>query len=819
MGLRSADMVLPGRYSAGMNVDRKSIEILEFPKIREILANHTSFPASRQLALELTPARPVDRVALLLQQSAEARYLLSVYPGLSIGEAVDVREAVRSASKGIVLEPETLTDVQKTLAGGRHLRADMSKVRERVPSLWSIAEHLEEMPDLEHRISISIGSRGEVLDSASPQLAELRHQARSLRQRLLNRLQSIIESPAGRRFIQEPIITEREGRYVILVKEEMRHEARGIIHDVSRSEATVFVEPYAAVEMGNELKEVLIEEKREVERILADLSVRIGARAEDITRSVTGMADLDLALAKARYAASVGATEPVVTPARTAPSQGAADDGGALRLVNARHPLLRGEVVPLTVSIGRDFDILVITGPNTGGKTVALKTIGLLTLMAHAGMPIPASDGSCIPLFDNVFADIGDEQSIERTLSTFSWHMGNIVRIIEHCSRSSLVLLDELGTSTDPAEGAALARAILLHLLSRGTMTVATTHYGDLKVFAHRTDGIENASLDFDPVTLTPTYHLTVGAPGGSNALAVASRLGLPQEVIDTAREMLGKGSEQMETLLDDLMGEKHRIAAQRRELEADKEETEKLRRDLEAQLQEMKAREKELIREARSRLEAEIGQLERDIRQAASELKKKRSKEKVEEARKAIAALREEMASQRWRTAEEQATSEQEPEEEEAPVETMAPGDSVWLKNMRLWGTIVTVSEDGSAVDVQVGHARLRLERDEVSKSQPQEETLPSQASVVHRGRRGTVMSLELDLRGKRADDIPPQLDRYLNDAFLDEFKQVRIIHGFGTGAVRRIVRDFLASHPLVKSFRYGGKGEGGDGVTVVEL
>ena len=398
------------------------------------------------------------------------------------------------------------------------------------PSLWDIADRIVELPALENEIGRCITPTGEIMDSASAKLGELRHRLKETRQQLLDRLEAIMRSPRGRRFIQASFVAEREGRYVIPVKSESRKEIRGIVHDISNTGATVFVEPWTTVEMGNEMRELTIEETREVERILLELSTEIGAHEAEISQDVELLAELDLILAKARFAGKFKAAEPHIAT------------DGVLRLDNARHPLLKGKAVPLSMEIGQDYSILVITGPNTGGKTVALKTIGLLTLMAQAGMPIPASEESSIPIFDGVFSDIGDEQSIEQTLSTFSSHMGNIVRIIGASTEKSLVLLDELGTSTDPNEGAALARAILLHFLSRKTIAVATTHYSDLKIFAHTTPGLRNASLDFNPVTLAPTYHLTMGIPGGSNALAIASQLGLPPEIVSKAREMLTKG-------------------------------------------------------------------------------------------------------------------------------------------------------------------------------------------------------------------------------------------------------------------------------------
>ena len=356
---------------------------------------------------------------------------------------------------------------------------------------------------------------------------------REVRQEVLTHLQAIITSPRGRKIVQEPIITEREGRYVIPVKVESRRQIKGIVHDVSNTEATVFIEPWTTTDTQNELRQLVAEEKDEIERILRTLSAEAGAFEGEITRNIELIAEIDLALAKARYAREAKATEPIiVAAARSAKAEGA-EPGGVLRLVEARHPLLKKKAVPLSVEIGRDFSVLVITGPNTGGKTVALKTIGLLSLMAQAGLPIPAQAESRIPVFDGVYADIGDEQSIEQTLSTFSWHIGNIVHIINNATAQSLVLLDELGTNTDPGEGSALGRSILLHFLSQRTMAVATTHYTELKALAHATDGMENAALDVDPVTMAPTYHLTVGIPGGSNALATASRLGLPEEIVD----------------------------------------------------------------------------------------------------------------------------------------------------------------------------------------------------------------------------------------------------------------------------------------------
>ncbi|MCX5998203.1 MAG: Smr/MutS family protein, partial [Chloroflexi bacterium] len=402
-------------------------------------------------------------------------------------------------------------------------------------------------------------------------------------------------------------------------------------------------------------------------------------------------------------------------------------------------------------------------------------------------------------------------------LSTFSWHMGNVIRIIRDSTERSLVLLDELGTSNDPGEGAALAKAILLHFRSRKTMTVATTHYGELKVFAHTTPGPQKASLDFAPVTLRHPYHLTVGIPGGSNAMAIAAQLGLPAEIVAAAKEMQAKGTEGMETLLSNLMAQKEQLATLRGGLEKEKADAESARKHLDAELQRLADQKQSILQEARNRLDNEAAQLERQVRDAALELKQVKSRERIENARKALAALRQELGTQTWQTSQKGATA------DAAGIgigSAISPGSRVWLKDMALWGTALSLSDDGSQVDVQLGHSRLRLSVADIEKTAPPAElTLPPDVALVQKDPRGRQVSRELDLRGKRADEVSPDLDAYLNDAFLSQMSQVRIIHGFGTGTVRQIVRDMLASHPLVKSFRYGEKAEGGDGVTVVEL
>jgi DNA mismatch repair protein MutS2 len=788
-------------------VDTKSLEMLEFHRIREILAGFTSFSASRELALNLEPLTDYDHVSLLLKQSAEARRLLSEAPDSSVGGVHDIREAARMAALGKILEPLTLVEVQQTLTASRQFRHSLSRQSKGFPRLWDIASGITEMPQLEEDIGNCLTPAAELLDSASPKLSTIRQRLKKAREHLLVHLDGIIKSSRGKRIIQEPIITEREGRYVIPIKMEHRKEIKGIVHDVSNTGATLFIEPWTTLELGNELRELVMEEKHEVERILRDLSLKVGAQESEIARNITLTAELDLALAKARYAYKARAVEPVLTNSSN-------DSPRILKLVEARHPLLGEKAVPLSVEMGRDFSILLITGPNMGGKTVALKTIGLLSLMTQTGLPIPASAESSVPVFDDMFADIGDEQSIERTLSTFSWHIGNIVRIINRATKMSLVLLDELGTSTDPAEGSALARSIMLYLLSRRIITVATTHYDDLKAFAHTTPGLENASLDFDPASRMPTYHLTVGIPGGSNALAIAAHLGLPADIVASAREMLSQGTQQLETLLADLADERQKLLATRQQLEEAGKEAERRNLELENRLRALKAEERQILQETRDRIVLEAADLQKEIRQAMTQLRREKTREGIEQAKKALAEMQERLKSEAWQTKAEGTIP-----GETADDSVIKVGDTVLIKEANLPATVLSVSVKTGQIEVQAGRAKLTLSLDSVAKTTAASgKTTPVFTPVTREISHRTVPR-ELDLRGKRADEVEPMLDSYLNSASLASLSEVRIIHGLGTGTVRQIVRELLSSHPLVKSFRPGERGEGGDGATVVRL
>jgi DNA mismatch repair protein MutS2 len=794
-------------------LDDRDLQLLEFHKVREILAGFTSFSGSRELALNLSPMTDGEQVALRLQQSAEARRLLSLCPDLDTSGVSDVRGVVRMASRGKVLEPLVLLEIRKTLDASRRLRSSVTDLIHELPLLGGIASEITDLAQLEHDIGQCLSPGGEVLDNASPRLASVRQRMRELRQQLLTQLEGIVRSPRRQKIIQEPIITEREGRFVIPIKSEWRREMKGIVHDVSNTGATLFIEPWTTLDMGNELRELIMEEKHEVERILVRLSSEVGAHESDISRNIDVIAEMDLALAKAKYAREARATEPIIVGASKGSESVGAGPPGSLRLVEARHPLLANKAVPLSVEIGRHFRGLVITGPNTGGKTVALKTIGLLSLMVQAGLPIPARAESTVPLFDGVFADIGDEQSIEQTLSTFSWHIGNIVRIIDKATEESLVLLDELGTNTDPGEGSALARSILLHLLSQRTMTVATTHYTELKALAHNTEGLQNASLDVDPVTMAPTYHLTVGVPGGSNALATASRLGLAPDIIDRARGMLAKGAQELEALLTHLMTEQNALECERQDLEKQTAEVRQRNVDLANRLQQLDEERGRIIKQTRDEIMLQSAELQRKVREATSELRKQRSRESIEQAKKVLAEVHEQLSADIWKV---RAV----PADDDAATRPITAGDTVWIREAGLQATVLSVSPDRGLIEVHAGKAKMTLSMGSVNRVTPF-------AGIGDERRTGAIThemsrrraSLELDLRGKRAEEVELAVEDYLNEASLANLSQVRIIHGIGTGTVRQIVRDLLSSHPLVTSFRPGGQGEGGDGVTIVSM
>lgn len=780
----------------------KDLALLEFPRIRSMIADYCSFELSREKASALDPSTDISRIHAWLKECAEARTLLEMEPGFSIFGLSDISQEVHSTELGRILETKKLAEIRRSLGVLRHLKSKLSETAAETPLLTTIAAEIGDYRRLEKNLERTISPEGELMSDASDKLTDIRRKLRHKRSEITDKLQHLIESESSRRFIQEPIITEREGRFSIAVKAEYKGEIKGIVHDVSNSGATVFVEPFAALESGNELKELEIAEGREIERILTELSAEIGRASKSILAGLESAAIIDLALAKALYARRAKAVEAVVY--QPSPSEPA-----VIKLDNARHPLLGGTAVPLSLELGRDYSILVITGPNTGGKTVALKTIGLLCLMAQAGLPVPAEPGTTLPVFNGIYADIGDEQSVQEALSTFSGHVSNIARILHHMGEGDLVLLDELGASTDPQEGSALARAILLRLHEMKVLGTATSHYADLKAFAHATAGMQNASFEFDPQTLEPTYQLTLGIPGGSNAIATAARFGMPESVIKAAKNMLEEGSRQLEKLLNELQAEKTRFGDLNKLLEREKADLTRQNQRLAEELRKIKDEKQTIIRNARDSIVEEMAVLQKELKQAHSLLKKERSFESLAMARKVSELARAQLKHGIWQQEAKDVST--------ADDNIIKIGDTVWLKEAEIEASVVDINQKSGQIEVAAGPVRFKLEKSGVVKiNGPKSKNTEKSIGIRSADK---YISLELDLRGKRADDIEPLLDEYLNSATSANLTEVRIIHGFGKGVVRDIVREQSARHPLVASFRSAPSDQGGDGATVLRL
>ncbi|GAP63343.1 DNA mismatch repair protein MutS2 [Ardenticatena maritima] len=793
-------------------LDAKSIETLELPKILERVAALTAFSAGRERALSLTPTNDPETVRRRLAETREARDLLARHPNARIGGARDIREEVEQAQKGGVLSPITLLDIRQTIIAGRRLRSLILRNREHYPALARIADRIEPCEALDEAIAAAIDDNGDVRDDASPKLRQLRRDIAMAHDRLLEKLRRIISDPNMQRWLQEPIITQRGDRYVIPVKAEHKGRVRGVVHDQSSSGATVFIEPLETLDLNNQWRELQIAEQHEIERILRELSDLVAENSDELIWTVEALADLDLAFAKAEYADRLRAVEPELSDPASPPR-----DQPLVNLHQARHPLLDPEtVVPIDVWLGPDFRILVITGPNTGGKTVTLKTVGLLTLMTMCGLHIPAAEGSRVALFDNVFADIGDEQSIEQSLSTFSSHLTNITRILRAATPSSLVLLDEVGAGTDPVEGAALAQALLMHLLERGIWAIVATHYSELKVWAHITPGVKNASVEFDLETLRPTYHLRIGLPGQSNAIAIAQRLGLDPAIIEQARALLSSHDIELEALLADIKQTRDAAQAEAEEVRREREALEQTRRELERRLAELEHERIQLLNQAREEARRELEGVRAHIRDLMQRLA--RYADQQEELR-AIRREIDQIEKEELAPLKAPPLPDEEPAEEPVPDGPIQVGDTVWVPALGRTGDVIAL--DGDEAEIAAGAFRLRLPLDEVQrrpqKKQPAQHAAPTVPTPPRRV--AEAPPLELDLRGMRVDDMLPVLDKYLDDAYLAGVPSVRIIHGKGTGALRRAVREQLRNHPLVATFRPGDTTEGGDGVTVVQL
>lgn len=800
-------------------MNEKSAETLEFHKVLTQLAKHTSFSAARELALNLVPTPDLGVARELQRETTEARELLELKAGFTMGGVFDIRQMVLSTQRGVVLDGATLLQIRSTLRRASIVRQTITRASAQFPLLASLADQLEECEGLQEEIDRVIDENAEVKDSASARLAIIRREVRVSHDRLLTKINNIATSSGNAKYLQEQHVTQRNGRYVIPLKAEFKGRIPGVVHDQSSSGATLFIEPLSTVELNNRYRELQIEEENEVRRVLAEMSELVSHESDRVIYTVEGLAYLDLVFARAKYAVAINATEPKLSGFRII-QDNIMHPGSKIRLVQARHPLLDpATVVPIDVELDDDTYSLVITGPNTGGKTVALKTIGLMVLMSQCGMHLPTGEDSELSVFEDIFADIGDEQSIEQSLSTFSSHMVNIIRILDIANSRSLVILDELGAGTDPTEGSALARSILSHLLDRGITSLVTTHHPELKAFSYNRPGIRNASVQFDVETLAPTYRLIVGLPGRSNALSIATRLGLPIPIVEQARSMVATEDLKVDNLLDEIQktrDETSLLLDRARELELEQDQ---LRAELQARLDQIEEERHLKLTEAEQRGEAELEVLRRDIR---------RLKQQLESVGQPLDAIREmQKAATDMRASDYVDIPEPEPEiiyEEEDKPYQFRLGEMVMVPSLSSEGQITEITADD--VEVMVGRLRVRAKPDELEALSGQERKQAKRkqekrqnSDTVGLPERGRSPGLELDLRGERVERATERLEEYLDAAYMAELPWVRIIHGKGTGALRKAVRDVLSQHPLVAKQASGTEKEGGSGVTVVHL
>jgi DNA mismatch repair protein MutS2 len=799
-------------------MDTKTLKVLEYPKLRERLKLFCDFSASMELALELEPTDTYELALARLAETTEARRLFSVQD-IGIGGAHDIRQAVDLAARGGVLDPQQLLDVKSTLVSCRVLKRTFERKEEEYPRLSHIAVGLPESHGIVDAITRILSERGEVLDSASPKLATLRREIKIAHDRLMSRLQKYLTDSANK--LQEPIITQRDGRYVIPLRAEFKGQIKAVVHDQSSSGATLFVEPLPVVELNNKVRELELQERDEERRILHELSVQVGEHAQEFKHGVENLAMLDLAFAKAKYAEELKASEPLLHPlsevsgqrsAKNAKQELKSESQTLIRLLQARHPLIDpNTVVAIDVDPLPGIQAIVITGPNTGGKTVSLKTVGLLALMAQSGLHIPAESGSELPCFHDIFADIGDEQSIEQSLSTFSGHITNIIRILKHIDHRSLVIFDELGSGTDPQEGAALARAILNHLLETGCTTLVATHYPELKTFAHSTENVVNASLEFDIKTLRPTYKLTLGLPGRSNALAIAMRLGLPQPIIDSAKGEIHPDNLRADKLLDDIRKERNRTSRERQKLQKQRDRLEIQNRELEKKLEKIEDERREVLAQARAEGELEVAVLKRNIDTLKSQMKK--AKQPLE----AIKSIEEKMEEIEERV---EQPVERQPSGVENQTGVLKLGERVTVGTLNADGVVTALGEFDA--EVQIGSLRVRARQSDLVRKGREEES-PKDVKKASSSQ-PTMLStkspgLELNLRGKLVDDGLDELERYLERAYSAGLLFVRIVHGKGTGKMRDAVRNALKESSYVASFEEPKDNEGGAGVTVANM
>lgn len=785
----------------------KSLVKLELDKVLMMLAECAGSQEGKDACLALRPISDLEDVQRMLEETTAASDLATRkgYPGFS--EVNNVSASLERADRGGCLQPKELLSIAGVLRCARTVKGYVSE-DEKATVLDPLFHALTPNKYLEDRISGAILSEEEIADNASPALADIRRHMRIQSGKIRDSLQKVISSPAYSKFLREPIITIRQGRYVVPVKSECRNDVPGLVHDVSATGSTYFIEPMSAVNANNALRELELKEKKEIERILAELSAEAAAHREDITASFYDLVKLDVVFAKAKLAFRMRAWAPVM------------NDQGKIELRNARHPLIDSKkVVPISLRLGSDFDTMIITGPNTGGKTVTLKTLGLLTLMAQCGLHVPAGDGSCLSTFDAILADIGDEQSIAQSLSTFSSHMRTIVDVVDQCNDRTLVLFDELGAGTDPAEGAALAIALIEFCRSMGSRVMATTHYAELKLYAMRTRGVINASCEFDVQTLQPTYKLLIGIPGKSNAFAISRRLGLSEEILKKADDLVGKNDKDFEDVLSQLEQQRQQMESAREEAERLRRQTEKIKEQSEAYNAQLQKERDKAMEQARREAQEIIEDARRTANAAAEELKALRRQ--LQETGD-TANLNQRQAELRRSLNDAQSRLRHEQPERKRPEakRDILIGDTVELLKLGTKASVIAINKDGT-YQLQAGILKMTAKKEEIYLLENDNPYPEKKSRPAHSGRemRMAPASAEVDLRGMDSIEAVCVLERYLDEAMRGNLQSVRIIHGKGTGALRSAVQQALRKNKFVKSFRLGVYGEGEDGVTIAEF
>jgi DNA mismatch repair protein MutS2 len=781
----------------------RALKVLEFTKIKEQLFDYASSSLGRDKIKDLVPSTDFEEVVRLQAETDEAATVFRIKGNVPLSGIYDIRAHIKRSVIGGVLSSHELVHVASTIHASRQMKRfieELAEERTELPILVEQVAQIIPLTNLEHEIKHAIDESGEVLDSASDLLRSLRHQLRANESRIRERLESMIRSSSAAKMLSDAIVTIRNDRFVIPVKQEYRGHYGGIIHDQSSSGQTLFIEPQVIVQLNNQLQDIRVKEQLEIERILTELSAKTAEYESELKVIVDILANLDFIFAKAKYGKKIKASMPIM------------NDEGRIALYKARHPLIPiDEVVANDIMLGNEYTTIVITGPNTGGKTVTLKTLGLCSLMAQAGLQVPAQDGSELAVFDAVYADIGDEQSIEQSLSTFSSHMVNIVDILDRVDFNSLVLFDELGAGTDPQEGAALAISILDEVHRRGARVIATTHYPELKAYGYNREGVLNASVEFNVETLSPTYKLLLGVPGRSNAFEISKRLGLNERVIDAARSHVSEDTNQIDKMIASL--EESKRAAEREQEEARDflKQAEKLHQDLQKQLIEYYDKKDSMMEKAAEKAADIVDEAKQEAEKVIRDLRKMRTEKhaEIKEHELIDAKKRLEQAAPEIKKSDKLTNK-------KTKKHTFTPGDEVKVLTFDQKGTLLDRVSDNEW-QVQIGILKMKVkEKDLEYLSTPKQvETRPM---AIVKGR-DTLVKLELDLRGERYEDALLKVEKYIDDALLASYPRVSIIHGKGTGALRHGVQEYLRNHRSVKKIRFGEAGEGGSGVTIVEF